>query len=71
MTIEFNNVLPGSYKLVLTDIEGKTIQSGTISILGNSETRILSFSGYAPGNYILSVIDNGGNRIINKKIVKE
>lgn len=71
LNVRFTNAAPGKYLFTLTDIAGRTLQRSETTLIGGSETVVLSVAGYAPGSYVLSITDPNGNKVINRNVLKE
>jgi len=65
INIDLSNLKTGTYEL--RNMIGKKLVVGTIS----QRVTTINMQDYQNGLYILSIYDDGGNRLISKKVLKK
>lgn len=67
--IRFNNIAPGTYKLVVFDEQGRMVRQKSLQTDGQHQEQI-NLSGLLPGMYVVTFFDEHDRLICREKLVK-
>ena len=67
--ISFKNILPGSYRLIISDVSGRMIQQISLQMSGSNPEQI-NLSRILPGMYLLTLFDENNRLWCQEKLIK-
>jgi len=71
LTINITSLNAGRYNCLLYDISGKLLSSSVHQVAEGAQTIAVPFSRIASGVYVVKVIDENGNVITRKNVIKQ
>lgn len=69
--VNFNKLNPGTYSLVLTDINGKAVVNKMVNVNGTATEKVTMPKAAGTGVYMLRVVDADGKTVHTNRIVVE
>jgi hypothetical protein len=67
--LQFNIPMKGSFNLVLTTVEGKTVTTNKVELVGERNKNIQLNKSITPGAYLLRMVDLNGKQVYNNTII--